>query len=125
MSVRNNWMNGLAGVALTFALSGGALAAGADDLGNSLTPVGAERAGNADGTIPAWTGGDLEVPAGWKTGDLRVDPYAGDAKLFSIDASNVDQYADKLSPGQVAIVKRYDGYRMDVYPSRRSCGYSQ
>ncbi|MEQ8612331.1 MAG: DUF1329 domain-containing protein [Parvibaculum sp.] len=125
MSVRNNWMNGLAGVALTFALSGGALAAGVDDLGNSLTPVGAERAGNADGTIPAWTGGDLEVPAGWKTGDLRVDPYAGDAKLFSIDASNVDQYADKLSPGQVAIVKRYDGYRMDVYPSRRSCGYSQ
>lgn len=125
MSVRNNWMNGLAGFALTFALAGGALAADVSDLGNSLTPVGAERAGNADGTIPAWTGGDLAVPAGWKKGDLRVDPYAGDAKLFSIDASNVDQYADKLSPGQVAIVKRYDGYRMDVYPSRRSCGYSQ
>ena len=26
-------------------------------LGTSLTPVGAEKAGNADGSIPAWTGG--------------------------------------------------------------------
>ena len=26
-------------------------------LGNTLTPVGAEMAGNADGSIPAWTGG--------------------------------------------------------------------
>ena len=26
-------------------------------LGNELTPVGAERAGNAAGTIPPWTGG--------------------------------------------------------------------
>ena len=26
-------------------------------LGTTLTPLGAEMAGNADGTIPAWTGG--------------------------------------------------------------------
>ncbi|HAO74366.1 MAG TPA: DUF1329 domain-containing protein, partial [Pseudomonas sp.] len=26
-------------------------------LGSELTPVGAEKAGNAAGTIPAWTGG--------------------------------------------------------------------
>ncbi|KAB0763476.1 DUF1329 domain-containing protein, partial [Pseudomonas aeruginosa] len=26
-------------------------------LGTSLTPLGAEKAGNADGSIPAWTGG--------------------------------------------------------------------
>ena len=25
-------------------------------LGNDLTPVGAEKAGNADGSIPEWTG---------------------------------------------------------------------
>src|SRR6476660_7867107 len=31
-------------------------------LGASLTPVGAERAGNNDGTIPAWTGGIGAVP---------------------------------------------------------------
>jgi hypothetical protein len=92
-------------------------------LGRELTPVGAERAGNADGTIPEWTGGITEPPAGWKPGDPRVDPFAEDAMLFSIDASNVDQYADKLSPGQIELLRRYDGYRMDVYPTRRSCGY--
>ena len=30
-------------------------------LGNELTPMGAEKAGNADGTIPAWTGGTHQV----------------------------------------------------------------
>jgi len=29
-------------------------------LGQDLTPIGAEKAGNADGTIPAWTGGITE-----------------------------------------------------------------
>ena len=29
-------------------------AAEADKLGTSLTPMGAEKAGNADGSIPAW-----------------------------------------------------------------------
>ncbi|MGI4983144.1 MAG: DUF1329 domain-containing protein, partial [Janthinobacterium lividum] len=39
-------------------------AAEAAKLGTTLTPVGAERAGNADGSIPAWTGGLLTMPAG-------------------------------------------------------------
>lgn len=34
-------------------------------LDKDLTPVGAERAGNADGTIPPWTGGLTEPPPGW------------------------------------------------------------
>ena len=33
-------------------------------LGADLTPVGAEKAGNKDGTIPAWTGGLCSPPAG-------------------------------------------------------------
>ncbi|KUJ91854.1 MAG: hypothetical protein XD38_0537, partial [Pseudomonas sp. 63_8] len=37
-------------------------------LGTTLTPVGAEMAGNADGSIPAWTGG-LPTNAA-----LRADP---------------------------------------------------
>jgi hypothetical protein len=94
-------------------------------LGRDLTPIGAERAGNAEGTIPEWTGGITERPEGWKVGDPRVDPFKDDAKLFSIDRSNVDQYADKLSPGQVALIQQLDGYRMDVYPTRRSCGYPE
>lgn len=68
-------------VPLLLDLEGNAWAATADDLGKSLTPIGAERAGNADGTIPAWTGGDLEVAQGWKVGDPRVDRYAGEKKL--------------------------------------------
>jgi hypothetical protein len=94
-------------------------------LGRELTPVGAERAGNKDGTIPAWTGGDVKPPAGWKVGAARPDPYAGDKRLFSIDASNVDKYKDKLAAGQVEMIKTVPGYRMDVYPTHRSCGYPE
>lgn len=88
-------------------------------LGKTLTPLGAEAGKNADGSIPAWTGGMTQVPAGWKPG--KLDPYKDDKPLFSVDASNVDKYADKLSEGQIALIKTYKGYRMDVYPSRRSC----
>ena len=92
-------------------------------LGKELTPVGAERAGNKDATIPEWSGGMTTAPAGWKAGQKRVDPYAADKPLLSIDASNVDKYRDKLSEGQVALVKQIKGYRMDVYPTHRSCGF--
>ncbi|MEP1472260.1 MAG: DUF1329 domain-containing protein [Halieaceae bacterium] len=89
--------------------------------GDTLTPVGAERAGNADGTIPAWTGGITEFPEGYTVGERLVDPFSADEPLFTIDASNIDQYKDKLSPGQVAMFKRYpDSYKMPVYPTRRS-----
>ncbi len=89
--------------------------------GPELTPVGAEHAGNAEGTIPEWTGGVTEPPPGWKPGMKRPDLFADDPVLFTIDASNVDQHADKLTPGQIALVKSYDGYVMNVYATRRSC----
>ena len=93
--------------------------------GPELTPVGAERAGNAEGTIPEWTGGVTEPPPGWKPGIKRPDLFGDDRILFRIDASNVDQHADKLTPGQIALVKAYDGYVMNVYPTRRSCAYPE
>ena len=83
----------------------------AAQLGKTLTPVGAERAGNRDGTIPEWTGGVTSAPAGWKVGQKRIDPFAADKPLFSIDASNVDKYKDKLSEGQAALVRQIKGYR--------------
>ncbi len=92
-------------------------------LGKDLTPVGAERAGNKDGTIPAWTGGDMKAPPGWKVGAPRPDPYGEEKRLFSIDASNVERYKDKLAAGQIEMLKTIPGYRMDVYPSHRSCAY--
>lgn len=108
-------------------LGSSAGAAGADQdvsrLGKDLTPVGAERAGNKEGTIPAWTGGDMKAPAGWKTGSPRPDPYAGEKRLFSIDASNVDRYKDKLAAGQAEMIKSVPGYRMDIFATHRSCGY--
>ena len=92
--------------------------------GTELTPMGAIRAGNADGSIPAWEGGIKTPPAGYKEGGWYVDPYADDKPLFSITGQNYQQYADKLTAGQVAMFKKYpQTYRMDVYPSRRSASY--
>ena len=90
-------------------------------LGSTLTPVGAEMAGNASGTIPAWTGG---LPTNAGAVDPRgflADPFANEQPLFTITAQNVEQYKDKLTPGQLAMFKRYpDSYRMPVYPTHRS-----
>ncbi|PWR22428.1 DUF1329 domain-containing protein [Zavarzinia compransoris] len=90
-------------------------------LGADLTPTGAERAGNAAGTIPAWDGG-LAVPLpGIVPGTSRPDPYPDDKPLFRITAANLDQYRGQLSDGQAAMLKRYAGtYYMNVYPTRRS-----
>lgn len=94
-------------------------AAEADKLGKSLTPMGAEMAGNADGSIPAWK----PLPKNAGTVDSKgflSDPYANEKPLFTITAQNVDQYKDKLAPGQYAMFKRYpDTFKMPVYPSHR------
>ena len=94
--------------------------------GPELTPMGAERAGNADGTIPEWTGGLVTPPANYQAGGDLVDPFPGDKPLFRITAQNYKEYEDKLSPGQIAVLKRYpDTYSMPVYQSRRTSGYPQ
>jgi hypothetical protein len=90
-------------------------------LKTTLTPTGAERAGNADGSIPPWTGGYTTVPAGYVSGQPRPDPYASDKPLFSINAQNVSQHADKLPQGAIELINRYPAtYRVDIYPTRRS-----
>ncbi len=93
----------------------------AAQLGSSLTPLGAEMAGNADGSIPAWTGG-LPANAGAVDGKgFLADPFASEQPLFTITAANAEQYKDKLSPGQMAMLKRYaDSYKIPVYPTHRS-----
>ena len=45
-------------------------------LKTTLTPMGAEKAGNKDGTIPAWTGVYDKVAPGYKPGAARIDPFA-------------------------------------------------
>ena len=105
------------------ALASQSQAADAARLGADLTPSGAEKRGNADGSIPAWPGNEVQQ-SGWKQGELRAEhwKYKDDKPLISIDASNADKYADKLSPGQLAMLKQIKGYRMDIYPTRRTCG---
>src|SRR5690554_8041595 len=88
-------------------------------LGDTLTPMGAERAGNG-GDIPAWTGGLTTPPAGYNNDGNYVDPFAGEQAKFVIDQSNVDQYADKLSPGQIALIRQYPDYKLTVYASHRN-----
>lgn len=100
----------------------------ADRLKNELTPAGAERVGNADGTIPAWTGGLKGIPEGitFQSGDTHPNPFADDKVLYTITAQNMDQYADKLSEGLKAQLKRYpDTFKMNVYPTRRSAAAPQ
>jgi hypothetical protein len=117
---------GLVGFAMT--ASTGFAAVGADQaarLGKELTPTGAEMAANAAGTIPAWEGGITTPPAGYNVGDYHPDPFAGDKVTFSITPENYKQYADQLSPGQVAMFEKYPTFRMDVYPTRRSASFPQ
>lgn len=105
----------LAGAAATTMIVAQALAQGSAE----LTAAGAEKGASKDGAVPAWTG---DVPAAAaKPGQPRSDPHAGEKPLFVIEAGNVDQYADRLSAGQVQLVKSTKGYRMDVYPSHRTC----
>ncbi|UTW07409.1 DUF1329 domain-containing protein [Pseudomonas benzenivorans] len=96
-------------------------------LGASLTPFGAEKAGNAAGTIPEWTGGITETPAGYsKPGQHHVDPFPGDKPLFTITKSNLEQYKDNLTPGQIALFNAYpSSYQMPVYQTRRSASAPQ
>lgn len=89
-------------------------------LGKDLTPSGAERAGNRDGSIPPWTGGLTQPPAGWKPEMGYVDPFSNDKPLFVITAQTVDRYRDKLSPGLLALLAKYPDFTMPVYPSRRT-----
>jgi uncharacterized protein DUF1329 len=111
----------------TFAMPAAAELSAADlgKLGTTLTPLGAEKAGNAAGTIPAWTGGITQPVAGFVAGGYYPDPYASDRPLFTIDKSNVDRYKDNLTPGEIAMIRKYDDYKIIVYPTRRSASFPQ
>lgn len=104
-------------------------AAEADRLGKDLTCVGAEKAGNKDGTIPPFSGKWLGAPPGINykpnVGEHIVDPYPDDKPIFTITAQNMAQYADHLTDGQKAMFAKYPKtYRMPVYQGRRDFRYS-
>ncbi|MGI4798629.1 MAG: DUF1329 domain-containing protein [Janthinobacterium lividum] len=95
--------------------------------GPVLTTFGAQKAGNADGSIPPYTGGLGSIPPGITMAPKTFppDPFASDKALFSINSANVDKYAASLTPGTVALMRKDPTYRIDVYPSRRTAYYPQ
>ena len=128
-------MGGAAGALITgwiivshTAAANAAVSAGdAAKLKTTLTPLGGEKAGNADGTIPAWNGGMTSPLPGFVNGGRRdIDPFAGEKPLFTISNKNMDQYKDRLSEGTVAMMTRYPGeYVLNVYPSHRTMAAGQ
>lgn len=93
-------------------------------LGADLTPLGAEMAGNAAGSIPAWTGG-VQPPAGYEPGMHHPDPFAGDAVLYRVDKSNLAQHADYLPDGLRALIETHPDFYLRVFPTRRSAAAPQ
>ncbi|HKY91987.1 MAG TPA: DUF1329 domain-containing protein [Nevskiaceae bacterium] len=86
-------------------------------LGKELTPIGAEKAANKDGTIPEWTPGKQRGPL---KGEYPNAPgIDGEKPLFTITKANLAQYADKLSAGHKYLLNTYASYKMNVYPSHR------
>jgi hypothetical protein len=112
-----------ASLALAFASAGALAQADATRLGKSLTPMGAEVAGNAANTIPAWTGGLTKPVAGYVQGGHYPDPFGADKPLFSIDATSAEKYKANLTPGQIALLKKFPSWKMNVYPTHRSATF--
>lgn len=90
-------------------------------LGQDLTPLGAERAGNPAGTIPAWDGGITSPPAGYTVGMHHPDPFADDRPLYTVTADNLADHEAQLTAGHAALLRAYpSSYKLVVYPTRRS-----
>jgi hypothetical protein len=119
------------GLALVALVAASAAQAGvtpeeAAKLKTTLTPFGAEKAGNADGSIPAWSGGYTTPIPGFKNGGRRGDPFASEKPLYSVTADNLAQHAGKLSEGTVALLKKYPKtFRLDVYKTHRTAAAPQ
>ncbi len=97
----------------------------AKQLGTTLTAVGAEKAGNKDGTIPEYTGG-IKPPADFKPGStVRPDPFASEKPRLVITGKDVAAQADKLTEGTKELLKRYPTMRVDVYPTHRTIALPQ
>lgn len=93
----------------------------AKQLGTTLTRFGADPGKNADGSIPAYTGGLKKSHAAGA--DHYEDPFAGEKPLYAITGKNMGEYQALLSEGTKALLQRYPTYRVDVYPTHRTMTY--
>ncbi|ABV87261.1 DUF1329 domain-containing protein [Shewanella pealeana] len=118
-------------VAVMIALSASSALAKVSDadaakLGTELTPLGGEKAANADGSIPAWDGGITKPVAGYSKGMHHPDPFPSDKIEFTITNANKDKYKEYLSDGQIKLFELYpETFKMNVYQTRRSASVPQ
>ena len=120
----------VAGIMLGAPVMAAVSPADAAKLGAELTPLGAEKAGNADGSIPAWDGGLTSAAqagfANFRAGQHHPDPYASDKALYTITAANMGQYASRLTEGHKKLLQTYrTTFKMNVYPTHRSAASPQ
>lgn len=92
---------------------------------SALAPVGAERAANADGSIPAWDGGLKPGAAVVGADGNYANPFAAERPLYTVDKGNLGQYKATLSAGQQAMFARYPDYRMHVFATHRTARLPQ
>jgi hypothetical protein len=65
-------------------------------------------------------------PADYKPDSgVRPDPFAFEKPLFSINAQNMNQYADKLTDGTKALMKKVPTFRIDVYKTHRTVAFPE
>src|SRR5690554_977163 len=98
----------------------------ASKLGTTLTMHGAEKAGNADGSIPEYDGGlprDFSPPGFVAGSGQYPNPFADEAPLFSVNAQNMAEHEQHLTVGAKALLQRFPDFRMDIYPSHRTISY--
>lgn len=88
--------------------------------GDELTCMGAERAGSEKG-VAEYTGKWYK-----KWDDSLPDhgyvpsPYDDEKPLFTITASNHQEYAENLTAGQIGMFEKYPNtFKMHIYPSHR------
>lgn len=116
-------------VLTAFAGTSAHAAVGADEaakLKSDLTPLGGEKAGNKEGTIPAWTGGLAKPTPGFTNGGRRPDPFADEKPILQITAKNMEAHAARLTEGVKYLLKKYpDSFRLDVYPTHRTAAAPQ
>lgn len=92
-------------------------------LKTTLTPLGGERAGNKDGSIPPWEGG-FAIDASFSAPSVP-DLFGKDKPLLTITPQNAAQHADKLSDGSLALLKKYPNFKIHVYQTRRTASAPQ
>ena len=85
-----------------------------------LTYSGAIKAGNDSGIIPEWSGGLTSAPGGWDKKQGYKNPFNAEKPQFVINRSNYSEYVEKLSPGQIALLKGNSQFSMPVYKTHRT-----